>query len=677
MTRKSIYDKINNKDGAALITVLVVFLTLVVIVTTATQAALANYKRAVSSSETDSVLYIAESGLNEAYEALKEFYKESDYDEFSSAFATGFINNYAMKDNKSLNGLKVISDYGQIMNQDASSEMSFTLLSHSDSTSKFELKSKGYLGDETRTVKMSLDISHESVSTNYQPDAIVAFDFVSPNTISDIYIKYFNGPFLTNKRLSFKNIHIEYTGPLVTNNKITLEGKTDFTSGAIITNNDFIVAHNAKDDIDMLIFKPGGNIDFLITYQNSNIKNILIPNSSKGKEFRHFKFKGAESQDVANYFLGSSSNTKIAYYNPENFDPYAYPDGLGEIKSSDWIKVFGDKPNDINGIKYDYRDYFKSSFILDNMDNQELVDKYIPTVKMPDKPTFPVNLPQITEEIVNGQVFIDKNSNMVYRQHWSWAWETPAFREIDWSHLDDRKFNSIVLEGLDDPDTPLIINIGDENITIVTRKLELTNHIQVIGKGTLRIYVIGGDSSNPNKVITDQELKLNATSFTQRRSKDSSVVSEPHRIQLVVYETKQTYSNQPLTFTVPNLGGDAPVSMSVFSENLNLEVFNKFSGNFITAKGTSITFHNSSSTTQGQLIYAPNAKVNLKGGTFTGVITSKEVVSDNAGVTYQFKSDFDKSFVQEVLPEIVIPGSAGENSSVTDFKFGNMIEVNE
>ena len=75
MIRKSIYDKINNQNGAALITVLVVFLTLVVIVTTATQAALGNFKRAKQSSETSSVLYVAEAGLNEYYEQLKVYFE--------------------------------------------------------------------------------------------------------------------------------------------------------------------------------------------------------------------------------------------------------------------------------------------------------------------------------------------------------------------------------------------------------------------------------------------------------------------------------------------------------------------------------------------------------------------------------------------------------------------------
>ena len=80
MKRKSISDRIsqtlNNEDGAALITVLVIFLTLVIIVTSASQAALGNFMRTKKSSDHSSVIYLAEAGLYKYDEPLQAYLVE-------------------------------------------------------------------------------------------------------------------------------------------------------------------------------------------------------------------------------------------------------------------------------------------------------------------------------------------------------------------------------------------------------------------------------------------------------------------------------------------------------------------------------------------------------------------------------------------------------------------------
>lgn len=672
MTRKSICEIINNKDGAALVTVLVVFLTLVVIVTTSTQAAVSNYKRAVTSSEEDSVLYIAETGINEAYEALIDYYETSGHDEFRSGFANDFVYNYSTKDGKSLDGLKVISDYGKIMNEVAKSEMTFILLSSTESSSKFELKSTGYLSDKKRTVKITMDVSTENISTKYQPNANVNLDLSNPDVAINVKIGTIEGPFMTNKVLAFEDMSTKYIGPLVTNNQITLAGATNFSAGVIITSDEITVNHNSSDQFGTIIFKPGGSINFTVKDNSSSIKRLLLPISSKGNESIHFKTNGVEDASLVNKYV-KLPTTQVAYYDPENFDPYAYTDGLGEIGRIDWRNTFEEAPSDTNGIDYDYRDYFKTGFILDNMDNTSTVEKYLPAVRLPEKPSFPTNLPLVPVEKFGNETYIDANSNMVYKNGWYW---NPGVRTLDWRDFDGRYFNSISLEGGSSSNQALKLLIGNNDVTIVTRKLDLTKFFEVVGSGTLRIYVIGGDASNPNKPISEKDLNLNIAGITQRLVDATYTVVHPHRVQLIVYETKHSTTNQPLTYKVPNTGGDG-VSISVFSQNMNLDVSNLFKGNFITAEGTSIRINNTGSNAQGQLIFAPKATVELLGGRFEGVITSKDILSANAGVTFKFKTNFDQSFVNEILPEIVVPGSSGESSSITDLKVGNMIEVNE
>ena len=60
MKRKSTLELLKDKSGAALITVLVIFLTLVVIVTSATMMAHANFMRAQKTANFSSAYYVAD-----------------------------------------------------------------------------------------------------------------------------------------------------------------------------------------------------------------------------------------------------------------------------------------------------------------------------------------------------------------------------------------------------------------------------------------------------------------------------------------------------------------------------------------------------------------------------------------------------------------------------------------
>ncbi len=76
--------------------------------------------------------------------------------------------------------------------------------------------------------------------------------------------------------------------------------------------------------------------------------------------------------------------------------------------------------------------------------------------------------------------------------------------------------------------------------------------------------------------------------------------------------------------------------------------------------------------------------MSVLGGTFQGVATSKELVSANAGVTFEFDPSFDMNFVEKILPDIIVvepgnsPGSGNDNGDDTgksEINMGSIVEV--
>lgn len=150
MIRKSILEKFNNKDGAALITVLIIFLTLVVIVTASSQTAVSNYKRVKKSSDTSSVYYIAEAGDNDIFEEIKEYHqllidvKKIFDDTFANSYVEDFYDVLQEKENRSIDGHIINITYPHIMNQKSNSEVEFSHIGKASNgeSEEFKLKSK-------------------------------------------------------------------------------------------------------------------------------------------------------------------------------------------------------------------------------------------------------------------------------------------------------------------------------------------------------------------------------------------------------------------------------------------------------------------------------------------------------------------------------------------------------
>lgn len=97
---------------------------------------------------------------------------------------------------------------------------------------------------------------------------------------------------------------------------------------------------------------------------------------------------GATSKEL---LQNIESETKIYGYDPKNFNPFAENiiDTISKeiIPSSVLNEIFGDSPDINSSIKYDYRDYFKDDFILNQLDAGQIsAEETMPKVKMPTVP---------------------------------------------------------------------------------------------------------------------------------------------------------------------------------------------------------------------------------------------------------------------------------------------------
>lgn len=71
--------------------------------------------------------------------------------------------------------------------------------------------------------------------------------------------------------------------------------------------------------------------------------------------------------------------------------------------------------------------------------------------------------------------------------------------------------------------------------------------------------------------------------------------------------------------------------------------------------------------------------LNLMGSSFKGVLVSKDNYFSYAGLSFEFDSDFDKSFIEEIIPEYIIPseGQSESGKKPKPLEQSNIIEVDE
>lgn len=656
MKRKSILEVLNNKHGAALVTVLVVFLTLVVIVMSATMMAQGNFQRAQKTANFSSAYYVAETGLNETYEQLVVYYEmNKSTATFDETFSESFLTVLG-----AVEGVKETIYDTKIMNETARSEVTFEFFPEKGEEGLYLLSSTGYVGENSRTVarEIKIDIEIQNISENYQPDANLAIDLTTnPSPITGSGSFSFKGPVITNKPIIFPNSNgIVVSGPIVTNNKITLNGvfkfKTDEPKDntVIITSNEIYIDNNNNEQtFPVIMLKPGGIIK-VHSGRNKKIKvnYLFVPNAPDN--YKIFDANASNFVDVEH----------IIYYNPVNFDPYK-----ADIVDGVNIRhIFGSDPVGDNPMyMFDYRDYFDEDFVLDNMDK---VDEFVPNVKMPNpKPKYEMYYPygtQLKEAVKDsdGNTVIDTNNNFIAEFKW---WPLiPSFDvalDLDIGET-TRSYNSMIMKGSENASNPSKIYFGDRNLTIITKKLTIINHVEFIGSGSLRIIVVGDGNR-----ITSNDLNLSPRSIRTRDTLNGPFTDDPTKLQIVIYETAGT----GLYFNAIDAGNNSYYHLSIFSENLNLKGGGDFRGNFVSAKGHEVSVSGAGST-QSQLIFAPNANINVSGsGTVKGVVVGKDYsFSGDTGI--EFETLNDKILVDELLVDFIQPFNPNDTQTG---KAGKMI----
>lgn len=659
MRKHCIREKLRDKSGAALVTVLTIFLTIVIIISSATAVAHANYARAKRVSSHSSAYYIAETGLNETYDAFINYFDNNREDRI---FDENYIKEFIFASGGQNQNL--LYDYGFIMGQQASSLTTLEAVVHDNEHYKVHFKSTGYLGDTSRTVEISIDIVNSVISSSYQPDSLLSLDFVDTETPMQFPWNgsKLMGPIITNKKVKIDEPIV--AGPVVLSNTIEfLNYSVDWREAVLITSGKVKVNRpSVGTKIKTIVLKPGGNLDLNATsVPDIGIEYILIPESSKNNEEQLFQLQGKASQDLFDSF---ESKGKIIYYNPLNFNPY-------EEKHPRFDYIF----SNIGENKFEYDEYFKPNFILDNLDDEEIRNKFLPQVVMPKKPDilefYPYGHQTIAPETIHNYQLVDANNNLRYSPSWYWQGvDTIEIGQHPLEQLDGKKsqrfYNSFILEGTSDYNNALNVYIGDRDVTIITRTLKMTGHIKVIGTGSLRIYVIGDDDK-----ITRNNFVLEPHSLVLKDNiRDSKIKEEAQKLLFYVYET----SEQLTVHTKGNASTDV-FTGTIFSENLNLKSLGHFNGNFISAKGTSVIFENAGGSGQSQLIFAPNAIFDLKGNEFKGVAVAKNYkFGQHTKLT--FSSNFDRSFVDEILSEVIVIGDPNSSGgTLGDYLKGPIREV--
>lgn len=676
MKRKSTLELLKDKSGAALITVLVIFLTLVVIVTSATMMSHANFMRAQKTANFSSAYYVAEAGLNEAYEQFVTYFEENkDKSAYNQTFANGFLEYIGATEGKKT------TDYDTlVMNEIAKSVVSIQHMEAPNGGDQFRLYSEGYLGVDSRTVELIITISLEGEATIYQPDSALFIDFENPDDKLEIgQSSSYTGPIVTNKPLVFHGWGVNLSGPFVTSNNITLETTVNTINNSGKPNAVFITSGNLIIDtpntIHAVVLKGTGKVIYNKEWSIGTIEYLLVP-------------KGATSykEVVSNATLNIKN---IIFYSPlgidENsnivgFDPYEaiLTNTSGTVLNNQTI--FGPKPADTS-LDIDYRKYFKPDFVLDNLyDDKGEENAVLPQVVLPKKPIYDTYYP--VGDLKKGTMGLVNNNNDFSV---SFNYNNTKAR-YDLTELGAytvggslyRSFNSMKIGGSSGSIETTKLYVGNQNIVFITKALEINNIIEIIGTGSLTIYVVG-DGINP---ITSSQLKLNPVAVYTRDSDDETKyegkienrTKDYSKLQLIVYETRVT-KGKGLYYESGSWGLEA--YLSIYSDNLNLKVSGsgQFNGVFVSAQGTDVSLSGGTSTSS-QLIFAPNAKISVSGGAkLSGVLVGKDY-DISGGVSVSFSSEFEESFVNSILPNFIVPGgTTGSNNMIGSMQKGVIREV--
>ncbi len=615
MKRKSTLELLKDKSGAALITVLVIFLTLVVIVTSATMMAHANFMRAQKTANFSSAYYVAETGLNEMIDTFKTYHEEISSD------MSGTEIQHELRALLGFNGAEFATkEYGKVMNENAYANIYLEYMGDDEETKVFILTSDGYLGNNSRTVSTTIRLRSGSNGTLFQPDAVVNLD----KSFSNIPIQFghggdvhtLRGPFITNRPIHFTsgNPNVVY-GPILSNSTIEFSKVINTSNKPVfITSGNITFRNNQDHTFHAIMLKDDAILTSEVSSNNISISYLFVPTNRMNEKIL---FGTDDKFNISN----------IIYYNPVNFDPYnatITSATTGHKLNNEMI--FGLSKE--QGGQYNYKEYFHEDFILDNI-SEASIDEYYPSYSLPIAPSSTK-----TDDVLLLSGVVDfTNENGTY-----------FYDEIRTSN----NWN------------PITVNVGNKKVVLVTERLQFLNTILTVNieyEGSLEIYVV---PKNGN-VIDYKDVKLEFIESNinyETKSGNNEIKNPSNRFRIIVPKMNGTQAQR--TMIVMN-AFIKPHKFTVLTENMNLENLGVFAGNFISLNGEQAIFKNAGGNSDTQLVYFPNGTIIVEGGTNKGVFISNSFRA-TGWATYEFNTEYDKSNSDEIFGEILEPGSGGNDT---------------
>ena len=209
------------------------------------------------------------------------------------------------------------------------------------------------------------------------------------------------------------------------------------------------------------------------------------------------------------------------------------------------------------------------------------------------------------------------------------------------------------------------IDVGNSDKYLVVDKLNLDGHFEIIGSGTLTIYVTG------NTPDTATSADRNRVTLEYTSSTPVGAIDHPEKFVVYVNELYYRSGNKTYPITI-SIGGSSVYHMSLMGANFNFSTVGSASiHGYIVTGGESVVITGGSGVTT-TLYYAPNAHIELSGsGYVNGAIMGESFVgSGNVRVNYD-----DVAF--ENFPFAVmdpITGGSGTSTPVLSILRGMTIE---
>lgn len=677
MNKTYICETIRKKDGSALLFTVILFLVLVIFVTTAAVVAQGNILRSTKVRNTSSVYYVAETGLNEYMDKFNQWFASTteDYNTNPTKVISDFAKPaYMAADSVSIDGKQSFKsvDYGQLMNLQATADIELNYTGKDTDFIYFELISTGRLGNEERKLKQKMEMEINiggGGGSIFDVDALFALDNsgLSPDRISPFqefnWNKTFEGPFITNRPLIIGGAYLY--GPFVTSNNLEIY-QTLRSYGAIIVGGNILFNNTSSVmDINALILtNPNSTIKIAGGWNTIKVDHLMLPVGFDFERQVTFQGKGTDAENgygiEGNYKkMYDQLKANAIYYNPLNFNPWKQT----AIPAATIKKIFGEEPTYADQAevgKYPYDRYFREDFVLNNLDS---LDEFYPEIKIPEIPSQGSSSHPWYKTKFPASSLVDNQNNL--------KTECAVIKNqtLDLTH--SVSFKNFVI-GDCWGDSNLVLNIGQErkDIEVVVDTLKIgKSYIKVVGNGTLTFYVRGGVGG----VVRSENLSFSPAAFEVADTASGAIQKDYAKVKIVVHKSEN------VTIELNN-SNDRPIYTTFISQNLNFKTYRPYGGVFISKEGTLFESGDGSKTITSPLVLLPNGLLKIKDATFSGKAIADRYSFDTAGYRISFNQEYDKEKMRSILQDIPLEdggtaGSGGSGAPVRKLKLGAVRET--